>query len=60
MKDEKRVNKGYKIKDSVYQKAMKKSKKAALASRIEEFVEAIADGKIIIVQNVNNHIEVNI
>jgi hypothetical protein len=47
MKAEKRVLKGYKIKDSTYKKAMKRAIKAKvpLANMIEMFVEAIADGQ---------------
>ncbi len=54
MKDEKRVNKGYKIKDSIYQKAMKKSKPTPLATRIEEVVTAIASGSSIVAVTRNN------
>jgi hypothetical protein len=54
MKDEKRVNKGYKIKDSIYQKAKKKCSTPSLATRIEEVVTAIASGSSIVSVSKNN------
>jgi len=46
MKAEKRVNKGYKIKDSTYQKAMKRAKKerGQLAVHIEHWVQCYSEG----------------
>jgi len=46
MKAEKRVNKGYKIKDSIYQKAMKRAKKekGQLAVHIEHWVQCYSEG----------------
>ncbi len=48
MKDEKRVLKGYKIKDSIYKKAMKRARKSKipLASMVEAIVIAYAEGGV--------------
>lgn len=51
MKNEKRLNKGYKCKDTVYKKALKRCKGTPLATLIEQWVTGISEGKSVVIFN---------